>query len=173
MGGHFNGLNMQSWDLDRLGRVRLSENFFFREFLHSEVGNFFGIPNIPDDPKLAIETGSKLCQEILEPLQKEYGRIHIRSGYRSSRLNAFCHQRGLGCASNEKNFARHIWDKRDAEGSMGATACIVLPSFLAEYEQTADRTPLIRFINDKLPCSELKFFKRQCAFNIGCLYKLL
>jgi hypothetical protein len=40
--------------LEDLGRVRLSENFFMRDFLYSEIGNFYGIQNIPDDPDLAI-----------------------------------------------------------------------------------------------------------------------
>ena len=43
--------------LEDLGRVRLSENFFMRDFLYSEVANLYGVPNIPDDPDLAIETG--------------------------------------------------------------------------------------------------------------------
>lgn len=36
-------------------------------------------------------------------------------------------KRGYNCAENEKNYAGHIWDRRDANGHMGATACIVLP----------------------------------------------
>ena len=40
--------------LEELGRVRLSEHFFMREMLYSEIANFHGIPNIPDDPDLAI-----------------------------------------------------------------------------------------------------------------------
>ena len=36
--------------LEDLGRVRLSENFFMRDFLYSEVANLYGLPNIPDDP---------------------------------------------------------------------------------------------------------------------------
>ncbi len=49
--------------LEELGRVRLSEHFFMRDFLYSEIANFHGIPNIPDDPDLAIEAGSALCDE--------------------------------------------------------------------------------------------------------------
>ena len=54
--------------LEDLGRVQLSEHFFMREFLYSENSNFHGIPNIRDDPDLAIEVGSKLFGELLEPL---------------------------------------------------------------------------------------------------------
>ena len=43
--------------LEKLGRVRLSEHFFMREMLHSEIASFHGIPNIPDDPDLAIAAG--------------------------------------------------------------------------------------------------------------------
>ena len=54
--------------LDELGRVRLSQNFFMRDFLYSEIANLHGIPNIPEDPDLAVEAGARLCQELLEPL---------------------------------------------------------------------------------------------------------
>jgi len=36
--------------LEELGRVRLSPSFFMRDFLHSEIANFYGMPNMPDDP---------------------------------------------------------------------------------------------------------------------------
>ena len=47
--------------LEELGRVRLSKSFYMRDFLYSEIANFHGIPNIPDDPDLAIAAGRKLC----------------------------------------------------------------------------------------------------------------
>src|SRR5947209_18476048 len=40
--------------LQQLGRVRLSSSFFMRDFLHSEIADLHGIPNIPNDPDLAI-----------------------------------------------------------------------------------------------------------------------
>ena len=58
--------------LETLGRVRLSEHFFMREMLYSEIANFHGIPNIPDDPDLAIAAGSRLCEELLEPLHATF-----------------------------------------------------------------------------------------------------
>jgi hypothetical protein len=69
--------------LEELGRVRLSRSFFMRDFLHSEIANFYGMPNIPDDPELAIHVGKRLCEELLEPLAATFGRIAIRSAYRS------------------------------------------------------------------------------------------
>lgn len=51
--------------LEDLGRVRLSENFFMRDMLYSEIANHYGIPNIPDDPELAIVAGTRLCEELL------------------------------------------------------------------------------------------------------------
>jgi hypothetical protein len=47
--------------LEELGRVRLSESFFMRDFLHSEISQFHSITNIPDAPDLAIEAGARLC----------------------------------------------------------------------------------------------------------------
>jgi hypothetical protein len=71
--------------LEELGRVRLSASFFMRDFLYSEIANFYGLPNIPDDPDLAIEAGRRLCSELLEPLQETFGGIAVRSAYRSAR----------------------------------------------------------------------------------------
>ena len=87
--------------LEDLGRVRLSENFFMRDFLYSEVANLYGIPNIPDDPDLAIETGRALCENLLEPLREKFGRISIRSAYRCREVARVCNERGHNCAKPE------------------------------------------------------------------------
>lgn len=153
--------------LEDLGRVRLSKNFFMRDFLYSEVANFYGIPNIPEYPDLAIEAGIKLCTELLEPLETAFGRITIRSGYRSPEVNRICNEKGHNCASNEANYARHIWDMRDANGHMGATACIAVNSYIERFEQTQDWQPLAWWIHDHLPYNHLTFFPKLCAFNIN------
>lgn len=115
--------------LEDIGRTRLSPHFFLRDFLHSEIAQVFGIINAPEDAELAIAAGSRLCTELLEPLRATFGDVRIRSGYRSPTLNALGNRLRLGCASNERNYAGHIWDKRDAAGRMGATATIVVPWF--------------------------------------------
>ena len=74
--------------LEELGRVQLSPNFFMRDFLYSEISQIEGIANIPDYSDVAIEAGTQLCTEVLEPIQKEFGRISIRSAYRSPAVNA-------------------------------------------------------------------------------------
>lgn len=93
------------WDLEELGRIRLSKSFFLRDFLHSEIGAFYGIRNAPNDLELAVYTGRQLCEQLLEPVQDTFGRIHIRSGYRSPELNGFGFERRLKCASNKNTFA--------------------------------------------------------------------
>lgn len=153
--------------LDDLGRVRLSKSFYFRDFLYSEIANLHGIPNIPDDPDLAIQVGKHLCEDLLEPLQDTFGRIAVRSAYRSPEVNAFGNQHKLNCASNESNYAGHIWDRRDKNGFMGATACIVIPWFADRYEQGTDWRALAWWIHDHLPYSSLCFFPKLAAFNIN------
>ena len=106
--------------------MRLSASFFMRDFLHSEIADFHGIPNIPDAPDLAIAAGRKLCEQLLEPLQATFGRLAIRSAYRAPAVNEFGNRHGRSCASNHRNYGRHIWDRRDAEGAMGAMAAIVV-----------------------------------------------
>ena len=53
------------WKLEQLGRVKLSKNYQFRQFLSSEIATAYGVPNIPDDPDLAIDAGRQLCEHIL------------------------------------------------------------------------------------------------------------
>lgn len=156
--------------LEELGRVRLSKNFFMRDFLHSEISQIEGIPNIPDNPDLAIASGKSLCEQVLEPIQKAFGRISIRSGYRSSAVNAKGaeNKNQYNCASNESNYAVHIWDVPDAKGYMGATACIIVNSFIDYYEKTADWTALAWWIHDYIDYyNAITFFPKYAAFNIG------
>lgn len=146
--------------------MRLSKSFYMRDFLHSEISQFEGIPNLPTDRKLAIHTGRMLCETLLEPLQDRFGRLAIRSAYRSSQLNDLGNRKGYNCATNERNHAGHIWDVRDAEGFCGATACIVIPWFADRYAEGEDWRALAWWIHDYLPYSALFFFPRLCAFNI-------
>lgn len=152
--------------LEDLGRVRLSENFFFRDFLFSEIAAVYGMANVPDDPDLAIEAGRHLCEELLEPLQVTFGRLHVRSGYRAAAVNAFGNARGLNCATNAASSADHIWDLRDADGCMGATACVVVPWLIDNVSEEGDWRKLAWWIHDHLPYASLCFFPKLWAFNI-------
>lgn len=158
--------------LEDFGRIRLSKSFFMRDFLYSEIANFHGMPNIPDDPDLAIEAGTKLCEELLEPLKDTFGSITIRSAYRSSEVNGFGNsqqkegKKGYNCGSNEKNYAKHIWDRRDADGAIGATACIQVPWFADRFDAGADWRELAWWIHDHLPYSEQFFFPKRAALNL-------
>ena len=60
---------MSVQSLTDLGRVRLSKTFFMRDMLHSEIAQVHGLLNVPDDPDLAVEVGTQLCEKLLEPLQ--------------------------------------------------------------------------------------------------------
>lgn len=151
--------------LDRLGRERLSANFFMRDFLYSEIANFYGLPNIPDDPDLALAAGRRLCEDLLEPLQARFGRISIRSGFRSCEVNQLGNEKGHNCASNERNYAAHIWDRPNAHG-MGATACIIINNFVPYYEQTGHWEALAWWIHDHLPYSTMTFFPKYAALNL-------
>jgi len=103
--------SITSYDkLEDLGRVRLSQHFFMRDFLYSEIAVWHGLRNVPDHPEQAVAVGKLLCEHLLEPLQATFGRIHIRSAYRSPQVNKFGNENKLNCASNESNYAAHIWD---------------------------------------------------------------
>lgn len=160
--------------LTEFGRIRLSQHFFMRDFLYSEIASVHGFVNAPNDPELAVEAGRRLCRELLEPLQEKFGRIAIRSAYRSEEVNCFGNrmqklkERGYTCASNEKNYAAHIWDRTDAQGAIGATACIVLPEVWDRLgDEPGGWQRLAWWIHDHLPYSHLEFFPKYWAFNIG------
>lgn len=144
--------------LEDFGRVRLSKSFFMRDMLYSEISNVHNVPNIPTNPDLAIQAGERLCQDLLDPLVEQFGRISIRSAYRSSAVNDFGHKNGLGCADNNYNHAKHIWDVRDRDGYFGASANIVVNGFLPYFERTGDWQSLAWWIHDHLPYSNLCFY---------------
>lgn len=155
--------------LEELGRVRLSQSFFMRDFLYSEISQIERTPNIPEYPDTAIAAGRGLCQEVLEPIQEALGRLSIRSGYRSPTVNAKGaeNKNQYNCSSNESNYAHHIWDYRDKQGEIGATACIVVNSFIDYYEKTGDWQALAWWIHDNVPAySSLYFFPKLAAINI-------
>jgi hypothetical protein len=159
--------------LTDFGRTRLSPSFFMRDFLYSEIAALHGLCNVPDDPELAIAAGTRLCEDLLEPLQDQFGRLAVRSSYRSGDINDLgCQLQAAGkpgynCSANAKNFAGHIWDRRDAAGCMGATACIVVPRFWDRFQAEGDWQKLAWWIHDHLPYSTMQFFPRYWAFNLG------
>ena len=154
--------------LEKLGRLRLSTNFFFRDFLHSEVAEIEGLCNIPVDQELAVEAGRNLCVNVLEPIQAQLGKVSIRSAYRSPDVNRIGNEKNYNCASNEYNRARHIWDLRDTAGNYGATACVVVNSFVDYYEETADWPALGWWIHDHIDVyREITFYPMLAAFNIN------
>ena len=118
------------------------KSFFMRDFLFSETASALGISNLPTDKELAVKAGKGLCDSVLEPIQDVWGRIHVRSAFRSQNVNQTGNELGANCAINEKNYAGHIWDVKDAHGNCGATACIVIPAYLDYYAETGDWTSL-------------------------------
>lgn len=98
-----------------------------------------------------------------------FGRIAIRSAYRSEAVNQFGNDKELNCAANEKNFAKYIWDRRDEKERMGAMACVVVPSFWDRFQNGGDWQKLGWWIHDHLPYSSPYFFPKNNfrACNIG------
>ena len=154
--------------LGDFGRERLSKHYFMRDFLYSEVADIHGIANVPDNAELALKAGRALCRNLLEPLRHVFGHITIRSAFRSANVNGYCNCHDMGCSSNKKNYAKHIWDHKDTDGFMGATACIVIPEFADWVDEKAGRDwrVLAWFIHDHLPYSEMVFFKRNGTVNL-------
>jgi hypothetical protein len=138
-----------------------------REFLYSEIANIHGLTNLPSDPDLAIAAGRALCENLLEPMQATFGRIAVRSGYRSPEVNALGNCRYHSCASNAADRARHIWDERSADGGIGAMVTIGVPWLLDRLSYGVTWPAMAWWIHDHLPYSELQFFPKLVAFNIA------
>jgi hypothetical protein len=152
---------------EQFGRLRLSRSFFMRDFLYSEIASIYGMTNLPDYPELAIAAGRELCEHLLEPRQATFGRLAIRSAYHSPAVNACGYAQHLSCASNETGRAGHIWDRRSHDGGMGAMASIVVPWLVDRLDRGVTWQAMAGWIHDHLPYSELQFFLKLAAFNIG------
>ena len=152
------------WSLETLGRVRLSKYFYMREFLYSEISNIHQKPNIPPNPDLAIERGRAFCTALLDPIEETFGRVAVRSGYRSPTLNAFGNENRLNCARNDYPLECHIWDLPDKPV---AGASVVIPWFADQYENGRDWRDLAWWVHDHLPYSDMWFFPKLAAFNIA------
>lgn len=159
--------------LDKLGRIPLSKNFHMREFLYSEVAIFNGLINVPEDIETAVRAGSQLCELLLEPLQDAFGRIHIRSGYRSRSVNAAGVRQN--CAAD--NDGAHTWDYSSKNNGLGAMACISIPIVSEKILSGDVGYPAIAWwIVDHLPqWSVIEFFStpsdisfaNEVCFNLG------
>ncbi len=153
------------WSLETFGRVRLSKYFYMRDFMFSEIAGFHGRTNIPENPDLVLENGRAFCTELLDPLEETFGRVAVRSGYRSPDLNRYGNENKLNCARNTHPLECHIWD-RDAGANAIAGASIVIPWFADRYAGGRDWRDLAWWMHDHLPYSDIWFFPKLAAFNL-------
>ncbi|MDE0537121.1 MAG: hypothetical protein OXH94_00135 [Rhodospirillales bacterium] len=166
--------NPQAWSMSQLenfGRIRLSDHFFMRDMLYSEVASIHGLKNVPDNPALAVEVGKQLCTRLLEPLHATFGHVSIRSAFRSAEVNS-CGEKYVNVASTGRNHARHVWDQTDKKGKRGATASVVIPWFVDYLKAHPEMSwkAMGWWIHDHLNYSEVVFFHNRrfpyAAFNI-------
>ena len=157
--------------LEELGRVRLSEHFFMREMLtaRSRTSTASRISRTIPTLRSRPERGS--ARSCSNPCTRRSDTCRVRSAFRSVEVNTYGAERqdkGYSCGKTDWNRSRHVWDRRDAEGCMGATACIVIPWFIPRYEAGTWHA-LAWWIHDHLPYSDMMFFAvkgKNCAFNL-------
>jgi hypothetical protein len=153
------------WSLETFCRVRLSKYFYMRDFMYSEISGFHGVPNLPENPDLVIENGKAFCRSLLDPLEQTFGRVAVRSGYRSPELNRYGNEYRLNCARNDNPLECHIWDRGVGDAAI-AGASVVIPWFADRYADGRDWRDLAWWIHDHLPYSEMWFFPKLAAFNL-------
>lgn len=96
--------------LESLSRVRLSSNFILRDFLFCASASARGFSNCPENERLVIGAGKQLCEKVLEPILRRFGRFAITFGYQSREstdhdLKRQGHKSGLPQSSP------HQWDR--------------------------------------------------------------
>ncbi|MFC6638710.1 hypothetical protein GV827_02395 [Sulfitobacter sp. JBTF-M27] len=153
------------WSLETFGRQRLSKYYFMRDFMYSEISGFHGRPNMPENPDLVLENGRAFCVALMDPLEETFGRVAVRSGYRSPELNRYGNENKLNCARNTHPLECHIWDRGTGEDAI-AGASIVIPWFADQYAQGRDWRDLAWWLHDHLPYSEMWFFPKLAALNL-------
>jgi len=153
------------WSLETFGRQRLSKYYFMRDFMYSEISGFHGRPNVPENPDLVLENGRAFCVALMDPLEETFGRVAVRSGYRSPELNRYGNENKLNCARNTHPLECHIWDRGTGEDAI-AGASIVIPWFADQYAQGRDWRDLAWWLHDHLPYSEMWFFPKLAALNL-------
>ena len=155
--------------LEEFGRQRLSRHFEMRNFLASEIANFYAIQNIPDEPDTALAAGRQLAEHLLDPLVETFGPIDIRSGYRSSEMNRFgaTQVKPQKCARNDANYANHIWDRRNSDGHIGACVTVGIPWFSGQFRRGRDWRDLAWWLYDHLDFQEVCFFPKNAVFNLS------
>lgn len=153
------------WSLETFGRVKLSRHFYMRDFMYSEIAGFHGRTNVPENPDLAIENGRAFCTQLLDPLEETFGRVAVRSGYRSPDLNRYGNENKLNCARNDNPLECHIWDRFEGAQAI-AGASIVIPWFADQYDQGRDWRDLAWWLHDHLPYSDIWFFPKLAALNL-------
>ncbi|MFY0691484.1 MAG: hypothetical protein JXR14_06110 [Paracoccaceae bacterium] len=156
-----------------LGQIQLSESFYMRDFLASNIADFFGLPNIPENPDLAIRAAARLSQDLLEPLQARHGTITIRAAYRSPLVHGFrekyieSHPDGCPCAADAAQSRAMIWDKPGDNGALEAGVCITLPALSSRLAGGDDWRSLAWWIHDNLDYSSQVFFDGGEAFFLS------
>ena len=103
-------------------RIKLRENYASPHFRYSEFDCNDGTPV----PKAAYPALRALCKDVLEPLRKKYGAVHVNSGYRHAAYNA-----SIGGASN----SIHIYDRHPDAVAADHTCSGASPSTVANYEE--------------------------------------
>jgi hypothetical protein len=160
--------------LENLGRIPLSRHFHLREFLYSEIAVHYQRRNVPDDVDRAVWAGSMLCQKLLDPLQDQFGRVHVRSGYRSRAVNREGFLGKRKCA--EDNDGAHTWDYESKGFGFGAMASISVPNLSRRVlSGELDVATIAWWVVDHFPeWSVLEFFATadvpyadEVVFNIG------
>ena len=146
--------------------MRLSENFFLRDFLHSEIADFYGCRTFRTIRNWRSPPARDCAKNCWSRLQRTFGRLHIRSGYRSRAVNEFGNRNKLNCSTNAASAADHIWDMRDAEA-----AWVRRPAWSCHGSGTGAQhvggwQALAWWIHDHLPYASLCFFPKLWAVNI-------
>ena len=112
-------------------------------------------PTFPTIPTWRSRPAPGSAKKCLEPLWARFGRISIRSAYRSPAVNDFGNKHNLNCGQQRKQLCRPHLGPARRRGPHGRDApAIVVHAFLPYYQRTGHWEAIAWWVHDHLPYDE-------------------
>lgn len=145
---------------DTWTRQRVSKNFILREFLYSSRADYFGVSNKPSDhPEQVVASAKALCELLLEPILKKFGKFFITYGYQSRKILDTLYPN-----DNKKSSSPHQWDRGTFSSGIYARVDIV-PICVEDGEVTHEE--FMNWVMYNTPADLLMFWRGTNTFCIS------
>jgi hypothetical protein len=117
----------ESAKLLALSKVKVSNNFFMRDFLLTCRDSQLGITNLPDDEAFVINSAKALARRVLDPVIGEFGPITVTYGYINRAISDVVSPSKKGA----KKSMPHNWDRGTFGNSIYARVDFIVNRFIS------------------------------------------